>query len=126
MSILNQVVESKLKDLGDEGITKLRTLLDGQAAKATVGWQKSIYTLMSTSVGTYGPSGINKAMDALHSLANGETVSLDWANLDLEVASDILARMQNDEADVRAANHAFLIKVGGVVKEFVVVVLAVI
>lgn len=126
MSILDQVVEGKLKDLGDDGIAKLRALLDDKAAESTVGWQKGIYTLVSTSVGVYGPTGINKALDALHVLANGGSVNLDWANLDLEVASDILARMQNAEADARTATHAFLIKVGEVVKEIVGVVLAVI
>lgn len=126
MSILDQVIEGKLKDLGDDGIARLRALLDGKADEATVGWQKGIYTLVSTSVGLYGPTGVNKALDALHSLVNGEAVNLDWANLDLEVSSDILARMENVEADARTATHAFIIQVGEVVKEIVGVVLTVI
>lgn len=125
MTILDPNIEEKIQDLGDAGVAKLRELLDDKANEATVGWQKSIYTLMSSSVGIYGPTGVTKALNALDSLVNGDDPDFDWSDVDLEVSSDILARMQNMEAGNNTANRAFLIKVGEAVKEIIGVVLAV-
>jgi hypothetical protein len=126
MSILDQALEDQLKELGDTAVTKLQDLLNAKAGESTVAWQKSIYALLSLSVGTYGPTGVAKTLDALQSMLDGESPDFDWDVVDLEIASDVLARMQNQDADANTANHEFLIQVGVALKTMVQVILAVI
>lgn len=73
-------------------------------------WKGVVLALVADGLEKFGPLGVEKASEAIRSLLNGETVVMDW--MDLTVASDLLAQMQNAEADRKEATDAFLEKVG--------------
>lgn len=123
-SIFGPGVEDKIKAMGDVGITKIQELLKAKEVGASEGWQKSVYALLASSVSTYGPMGIDKALGAMQNMLDGKEPNFDWSTVDLEVASNILARMQNQEALENTANRAFMTKVVESVKVIAQVVLA--
>lgn len=115
--LLNEVMESQLTALGVMGLDKIKTSLHDLVAESAESWKKDVLTIVSDAVDAFGPAGVNKAMSALHDLVDGKPADLDWA--DLEAASNLLAAMQNQEAEERTAIKVFLRQVGGVIMDIV-------
>ncbi len=82
------------------------------------GWKKTLLALTANAVEEFGPEGIQKAMDVVEALRKNEVPKIDWA--DLEVASDILAKLQNAEADQKTAARDFMVKLSKVLGIFLV------
>ena len=113
--LLETVLESQLESLGEQGVEKLKEVLNTLVAETPEGWKKGVYTIVTDAVSNLGPVGVNKALSAIHDLLDGGSPDLNWA--DLESVSDILAQMQNEEASERDAARTFLIQVGGVLND---------
>ena len=87
-----------------------------ELAGESEGWKKTLLALTANAVEEFGPDGIQKAMDVVESLRKNEVPKIDWA--DLEGASDILAKLQNAEADQKNAARDFMVKLSKVLGIF--------
>jgi hypothetical protein len=114
---LSQVLESQLESLGAQGLDKVIEKLNTLVVTEPEGWKNGIYTLVADAVTAFGPLGVNTALNAVHDLLDGKPSNMDWA--DLEIASNLLAVMQNQEASEREASKVFLVQVGGVITDIV-------
>jgi len=112
--LLADTIESQLEALGTKGLGEITSFLDAKIIDSD-GWQKNIYVMIANAVSAYGIIGVNMALNALHDILEGEPSNLDWA--DLEVASDLLAALQNQEADIRDATRAFLVQLGSILRD---------
>ena len=102
---LTQVLEAAgLKALDG----KLQSLVDSTDA----GWKKTVLALVADAVEKHGVEGMALATKAVEDLLNGKAPDLNWA--DLAVASDLLAQLENAEADKNTAAHAFLVELSKV------------
>ena len=105
------LIETLLPILGKEVTEhlsgKLDNLLKGTGDEP---WKKAILSLVLDAVKKHGADGVRIAMEAVERMLKGKAPKIDWA--DLEVASDILAQMQNIEAGRRSAVKDFLAEVG--------------
>jgi len=87
---------------------ELETLL-----KDKTGWQRTVLELIQDAVAKHGPAGVKISIQIIEDLLNKKKPDLNWA--DLRVASDILAELQNAEADKQTKVKEFLAKVSKVV-----------
>ena len=104
---LKQFLDDLVPVLGEAGVKALSGELDDLAAGQT-GWKQNVLALLSESVDKFGPEVIKIGMDAIDKLLAGEAPVIDWA--DLATASDIVAALQNAEADHRDEVSAFTVK----------------
>jgi len=102
---LQKFLNDLLPVLGQAGVDTLKGELDDLAA-GQEGWQQTVLAFAANSVEEYGPKGIDIAMESLNKLFDGEEVDISWA--DLEVASDLLAHLQNAEADAKSEWQDFV------------------
>lgn len=109
---LQTLVNSLLPVLGQAGVAALVKEVGELTDEAKEPWKKAVLNLVTNAVQTFGPQGVQVATDAIERMLKGEDPDIPWA--DLDVASDILAHMQNAEADRVSSTSAFLTKVGKV------------
>lgn len=91
--------------LGQEAVTKLASELNALAIPSS-GWKKATLALLADAIEKHGAQGIQLATQVVKDIQAGKAPKMDWA--DLQVASDILAELQNAEADQKATAHEFL------------------
>ncbi len=103
----------RISDLGQQGVDALSAELAAQAAKADEGWKEAVLDLLADSVAQHGPEGLRYAQEALENLMDGKRGRLisDITD-DLETASNLLAELQNSEADRKKAVRRFLEAIG--------------
>jgi hypothetical protein len=104
---LSALLNNLVPVLGEAGVGALTGELKDLAA-GQEGWKKSILSLLADAVEKNGPGGIALAMTEINKLLDGKVPDIDWA--DLEVASDVLAHLQNVEADQKSKMNDFLVK----------------
>ena len=107
------ILKKMLPGLGDAGIKMLADKLKDISAEASEPWKKAILQLVIKTVETSGPEGVKLAIDAIEDLMEDDKVP-DLSGLDLEAASDLLAKLQNAEAGQKSAVRAFLAKISEV------------
>ena len=105
----NDLLKNLVPALGEMGVKALADKLDDLSAEAAEPWKKSVLALLADAVEKNGVDGIKMAYDAIEALINDEPPKIDWA--DLEVASDVLAQLQNAEADRKSAARDFFARV---------------
>jgi len=96
--------------IGKTGIDALTSVFKDLAEGEDTAWKKAALALVANAVEKEGPGGLKLALDALDDLLNDQEPDIDWA--DLRVASDILAQLQNAEADKKSAVRDYLDKMG--------------
>jgi len=94
--------------LGAKAVEGLHGQLESLTQGADEGWKKAVLSLLADAVEKHGPAGIQIAQQAIHDLLEGKPVEIDWA--DLATASDIMAHLQNAEADKKSAARDFMAK----------------
>jgi len=105
-----KMLEDLVPLIGQKAVDELVAKLDDLAGDASEAWQKAILALFGDALESNGVEGIQLATDALIDLLDkNEPPQIDWA--DLKTASDILAELQNAEADRKTAAKAFMVKV---------------
>ena len=107
-----KMLEALAPVLGAEAIKLLAGKLDALAKDSGEAWQKAILQLVSDAVRTNGPAGITMAMSAIQDLLNKKMPDMTWA--DLSTASNVVAQLENAEADKKAAVKTYLAIVGEV------------
>ena len=102
--LLNQL----LPVIGEEGIRRLKVLLD-KLTQDQEGWKKTMLGMVADAIEEHGPGGLVIALDAINDLIGGQEADIDWANP--RRASDMIAALQNAEADEKTAMHDFGVEV---------------
>jgi len=95
--------------LGKEALIAIKDLLHDLENDAQEPWKKTALALMAQAVATHGPQGVDLALAAINDALAGKAPAMDWA--DLRTASDILAQMQQAEADQHSTIRDYLTKV---------------
>lgn len=113
MADVTTILTNLLPVIGQKGIDAVEGQLATLTAGADAGWKKASLALLANAVEQHGPAGIAMAQNAIHDLLDGKVPQIDWA--DLEVASDILAELQNAEADKKTAVRDFTTKISEVI-----------
>ena len=76
-------------------------------------WQATLLGVVADSVETYGVAGIEKAKDLIWNLVEGKPFDQDaFNNLSLRAQSELLAQIQNKEADEQSDVKDFFTVVG--------------
>ena len=94
--------------IGQTGIDALTSVFKDLAEGQDAAWKKAALALVANAVEKEWPGGLKLALDALDALMNDEEPDIDWA--DLRVASDVLAQLQNAEADTKSAVKDYIDK----------------
>lgn len=103
-------LDNLLPLVGNAGIEALSGLFKDLAADQDEPWAESALALLADALYENGLDGIELARQAIHDLLDGETPEIDWANP--RTASDIVAQLQNIEADNKDAVRDFFAKIG--------------
>lgn len=112
MKNLQQLLDVLLPVLGQEAVNLVQDELDELTGAAQEPWKKAILGLIADAVAEHGPEGVQIAINSIHEMLEGKVVALDWT--DLETASDILAHLQNMEADHKTATREYVARVSQV------------
>ncbi len=117
MDILKDLLNSLVPILGQTAVDALADNLKDVTAGMDEGWKKTVLSLLTNAVEQFGPEGIQIALTAITDLMDNKPPKIDWA--DLEVASDIVAKLQNAEADKKSAVNDWLAKISDVLGKII-------
>lgn len=112
---LKNILDSLLPVVGQKGIDTLSAKLAEISGTADSPWKQGVLRLVADAVSHYGPEGLSLAQKKIDALLDSKPVQLDFS--DLATASDLVAYLENAEADRRTAAKDFAAKVGGVLTE---------
>lgn len=106
--------------LGDEGVTQLVSLLDSEARKADEPWKRTLLDLLVDTLRAHGVEGLKITQGAVERVLDGDVKDLRKVTKNLLLASNLLAQLQNAEADrkerVRKWLRALMSTVGALLK----------
>lgn len=112
MMDIKQLLDLLLPQLGQAGVDALKDLLEDLSADQDQPWKKAVLALLADAVKNHGPEGIEMARKAIEAILAHKVPKIDWANP--RTASDIVAQLQNAEADQKVAARDFFVKLGEV------------
>lgn len=96
-----------IKDkVGDDGIDKLAEVLEEKGDEADKGWQKAAVRALADAVRRKGPDGLDFAMEQIENALKGDDA--DFSFTSLRAGSELLAALQNAEADKRERIKGFV------------------
>lgn len=101
--------------VGDDGIDAIAGALDNKADDANKGWQKAAVRALADAVRQHGPGGLDMALDRMEQALNGKEA--DFSFTSLRAGSDLLAELQNAEADKRKRIEGFLQLAANLIKK---------
>ena len=110
-NLSSQVCGWLLPLIGQEAVDAIKDELQ-DISESHDGWRKAVLALVADAVGRYGPQGIAMAVQAIQDIADRKAPDIAWA--DLRAASDVLAALQNAEADQQSDAQEFLAKLSRV------------
>lgn len=105
-----KLIDSLLPVLGQVGVTALTNEFKDLAGNQDAPWKQAALNLLADAVQAHGMSGIDLARKAIDDLFDNKVPEIDWANP--RTASDIVAKLQNAEADDKSKARDFFVKVG--------------
>lgn len=85
--------------LGDAGLDELVSLLDREARSADEPWKRTLLDLLVDTMRQHGPEGLKIAQSAVEKMLDGEVRDIRKITKNLLLASNLLAQLQNAEAD---------------------------
>src|SRR5690348_14690119 len=85
--------------LGDAGLDELVSLLDKEARSADEPWKRTLLDLLVDTMREHGPEGLKIAQGAVERMLDGEMRDIRKITKNLLLASNLLAQLQNAEAD---------------------------
>lgn len=85
--------------VGEEGVEKLAEVLDSEAKAADEPWKRTVIDLLADAARRHGPEGFEMAGEAVDRLLDGDHKDLRKVTKNLLIASNLLAQLQNAEAD---------------------------
>lgn len=105
-----KLIDSLLPVLGQVGVDALTNEFKDLAGGQDAPWKQAALNLLADAVQAHGMAGIDLARKALDDLFDNKAPEIDWANP--RTASDIVAKLQNAEADDKSKARDFFVKVG--------------
>lgn len=105
-------ISSLASKVGEEGVEKIAQLLDEEAAKADEPWKRTLIDLLADSARRHGPEGFQMAQDAVERMLDGDGNDIRRVTKNLLIASNLLAQLQNAEADRKDRARKWLRAVG--------------
>lgn len=113
--------------LGDAGVDKLAEFLDAEAAKADAPWKRTTLDLLADAGRKHGPEGFKMAQEAIERLLDkGDGKDIRQLTSNLLIASNLLAELQNAEADRKAQVRKWLTAIGQTLGEILKAIASVI
>lgn len=109
---IQALITQLLPVIGQTGVDALSEQLDELSRDSDSVWQQTALTLLADAVDVHGMKGIDLAQKAIDDLFENKVPNIDWANP--RTASDLVAKMQNAEADDKDAAREFFVKLGDV------------
>ena len=111
MSDIKKDVNDITAALAPKAVEEINKALSGIEVKEE--WQATLLGVVVDSVETYGVTGIEKAKDLVWNLVEGKPFDQEaFNNLSLRAQSDLLAQLQNKEADEQTAVKDFFAVLG--------------
>jgi hypothetical protein len=101
--------------LGEEGVDKLAGFLDSEAGKADEPWKRTLLDLLAEGARRHGPEGFDMAQKAVERMLDGDDQDLRKVTKNLLIASNLLAQLQNAEADRKDRARKWLKAIGGTI-----------
>lgn len=105
-------ISNLASQIGEEGVEQLAEVLDGEAAKADEPWKRTLLDLLADGARRHGPEGFQMAQDAVERLLDGDDKDIRKVTKNLLIASNLLAQLQNAEADRKERAREWLQAVG--------------
>lgn len=112
-------LSSLVSKLGEEGVDKLAAVLDDQASKADEPWKRTLLDLLADGARRHGPEGFAMAQDAVERMLDGDDTDIRKVTKNLLIASNLLAQLQNAEADRKDRARKWLRAVGQMIAQIV-------
>ncbi len=85
--------------LGDAGLDQLVSLLDQEARSADAPWKRTLLDLLVDTMRQHGAEGLGIAQAAVERMLDGDGRDIRKVTKNLLLASNLLAQLQNAEAD---------------------------
>jgi hypothetical protein len=98
--------------LGEEGVDKLAGFLDDEAGKADAPWKRTLLDLLADGARRHGPEGFDMAQKAVERMLDGDDQDIRKVTKNLLIASNLLAQLQNAEADRKDRARKWLKAIG--------------
>jgi len=98
--------------IGAEGVDQLAGVLDSEAAKADEPWKRTLLDLLADGARRHGPEGFKMAQDAVERMLDGDDKDIRKVTKNLLIASNLLAQLQNAEADRKERARQWLKAIG--------------
>ena len=98
--------------VGEEGVDQLAAVLDGEAEKADEPWKRTLLDLLADGARRHGPEGFKMAQDAVERMLDGDDTDIRKVTKNLLIASNLLAQLQNAEADRKDRARKWLSAIG--------------
>ena len=98
--------------LGEEGVGKLAGFLDSEAGKADEPWKRTLLDLLADGARRHGPEGFDMAQKAVERMLDGDDQDIRKVTKNLLIASNLLAQLQNAEADRKDRARKWLKAIG--------------
>ena len=110
MSDFSRALEGLVPIVGAQAVKLASDELDGLASDASDPLKAAVLSLMSDAVSEHGTAGIAMAQKAVKDLLEGDTPNIDWASP--RTASNLVAAMQNAEADRKTEAREMAQRIG--------------
>ena len=110
MSDFSDALEGLVPIVGSQAVKLVSDELDGLASDASDPLKAAVLALVSDAVSEHGAAGISMAQSAVKDLLEGDHPNIDWASP--RTASDLVAAMQNAEADRKTEAREMAQRVG--------------
>jgi hypothetical protein len=104
-----EMIKTLVPMLGQAAVDELTDRLSELTKGTDDAWKEAVLMLMAEAVEKRGPLGVALAMSTINNLLEGKSPRIDW--IDLRTASDVLAHLQNVEADRKKAVEDFVAQV---------------
>jgi len=98
--------------VGEEGVEKLSSFLDDEAAKADEPWKRTLLDLLADGARRHGPEGFQMAQEAAERLLDGDDTDIRKVTKNLLIASNMVAQLQRAEAERKERARKWLKAVG--------------
>lgn len=94
-----RTLSSLASKIGDEGVERLAGVLDKEARAADEPWKRTLLDLLADAARRNGPEGFDMAQKAVERMLQGDGRDLRKVTKNLLIASNLLAQLQQAEAD---------------------------
>lgn len=106
-----KLLDTLIPTLGKTGVDALAREFQDLADAQGQPWKKAVLALLADAIEANGLDGVALAQSVIHDLFENKVPVIDWASP--RTASDIVAVLQNAEADTKSATNDFFVKLGG-------------